>query len=422
MTRLKTLATLAALSALNRKGSLGLILASLVMSTVLLVGLERLRTQVREGFSQSVYGVDLLVGARGSQTQLVLYAIFHLGGAANNIGWDKAQQIMKRPDVAWVIPVSMGDFHRGFPVVATDENYLAHYRHRRGQSLKLAQGRQFQELFEVILGAEVARRLGYHLGDQIVLSHGGGEMARAHDNKPFTVVGVLEPTGSPVDRGLYISLQSMEAIHVDWRGGAPIPGLSIRPEDTRKFNLTPKSVTALLVGLKNRRLVFQAQSQIQNAPGEALSAVLPGVALDLLFQTIGQGEKILFLVSILVTITGLLGLAATILAGLGERRRELAILRSLGASPWDILAIITLESLWLTITGLILGLGILAGLLAFLGPQILVNYGVALEFTGPTQREGLIMGAMVLAGLLAGLGPAIRAYFFSLTDGLSQRV
>ncbi|MDR1607607.1 MAG: ABC transporter permease [Deltaproteobacteria bacterium] len=419
---MKTLASLAALSAWNRRGSLSLILLSIILSTILLVGLERLRTQIKDSFAQSVYGVDLLVGARGSQTQLVLYAIFHLGGAANNLGWDKAQQIMARPDVAFAIPVSMGDYHRGFPVVATDDSYLSHYRYRRGRSLKLDQGFWFKDLFEVTLGAQVAKRLGYQLDDKIVLSHGGGEMARTHDNKPFKVVGILEPTGSPVDRGLYISLQSMEAIHVDWRGGAPIPGLTITPEQTKKFNLTPKSVTALLVGLKNRRQVFAAQNQIQSAPGEALSAVLPGVALDQLFQTLGQGEKVLFLVSILVTVTGLLGLAATILAGLGERRRELAILRSLGASPWDLGIIIAMESLWLTLTGLILGLGLLTAILAILGPKLLLSYGVALELTAPTAREGYILGAILLAGILAGLGPAVRAYFFSLADGLNQRV
>ncbi|MDR2142064.1 MAG: ABC transporter permease [Deltaproteobacteria bacterium] len=420
MRRWKTLARLAAQSSWSRRGTLALIVVSIVLSTILLVGLERLRTQIREGFSQSVYGVDLLVGPRTSHAQLVLYAIFHLGGATNNLGWARAQEVAALPEVAWVIPLSMGDFHRGFPVVATDENFLAHYRYRRGRSLSLAQGREFADLFEVTLGAEVARKLGYQLGDRLVLSHGGGEAPRSHDDKPFLVVGILAPTGSPVDRSLYISLPSMEAIHVDWRGGAPIPGFSIRPEEVRKFNLTPKSVTALLVGLKNRRLVFQAQTKIQNSPGEALSAVLPGVALDQIFQLIGTGEKSLFLVSLLVTVTGLLGLAATILAGLGERRRELAILRSLGASPWDIVCLITLESLWLTALGLALGLLALAGALAWLGPYLLTNFGASLELSAPTTREWLILGGILLAGLLTGLGPAIRAYFYSVADGLSR--
>jgi putative ABC transport system permease protein len=366
--------------------------------------------------------VDLLVGARGSHAELVLYAIFHLGGASNNLGFDNVQKVAKLPEVAWVIPLSMGDFHRGFPVVATDENYLAHYRYRRNRSLSVASGRPENGLFETVLGAEVALRLNYQLGQKIVLSHGGGDRPRTHDDKPFTVVGILAPTGSPVDRSLYISLESMEAIHVDWRGGAPLPGFRVKAEDVRKFNLTPKSVTALLVGLKNRRYIFQAQEKIHAFSGEALSAVLPGVAMDQIFQLLGNGERILFLVSILVTITGLLGLAATMLAGLSERRRELAILRSLGASPLDILLLIALEGFWLTLTGLIIGLAILAGVLAFLGPYLLVHFGALLELSPPTAREWWILGGILAAGVIASLGPAIRAYFFSLADGLNRNV
>jgi putative ABC transport system permease protein len=421
LSRLKTLLALAARSAFNRRGSLSLVTVAIILSTILLVGLERLRTQVRESFTQSVYGIDLLVGARGGHAQLVLYAIFHLGGATNNVSWAKVEETVALPEVAFAIPLSMGDYHRGFPVVATDDNFLAHYRYRKNQGLKL-NGQTFTELFTVVLGAEVARRLNYAKGDQIVLSHGGGDHSRVHDDKPFTVVGIFEPTGSPVDRSLYISLESMEAIHVDWRGGAPIPGFAVKPQDVKKFNLRPKSVTALLVGLKNRRLIFQTQAKIQNASGEALSAVLPGVALDQLFQLLGGGERVLFLVSILVTLTGLLGLTATILASLSERRRELAILRSLGASLRDVVTLVTLESLGLTLTGLVLGLAILAGLIAFAGPFLLYRFGAVLELSPPTTREGLILGGILLAGLIAGLGPALKAYFFSLSDGLNRQV
>ncbi|MDR1395068.1 MAG: ABC transporter permease [Deltaproteobacteria bacterium] len=413
---------LAAKSAWNRRGTLALILISIILSTVLLAGLERLRTQVRASFVQSIAGTDLLAGARGSSLQLVLYAVFHLGGASSNMGWEKAREIAAYPETAWTVPLSLGDTHRGFPVVASDENLWTHFRWQRDRKLTLASGRPFEGLFEVVLGAETARRLGYRLNQNIVLAHGSGEAARQHDDKPFIVTGILSPTGSPADRSLFISLESMEAIHLDWRGGAPLPGLKIKAEDVRKFNLTPKSITALMIGLKNRRQVFAVQSRIQAAPGEPLTAVLPGVALDQLFSLLGNGEKILFLVSILVTVTGLLGLAAAILAGLGERRRELAVLRSLGASPWDILILISLESLWLTLLGLVIGVIALAGIIAAAGPWLLTNYGAALELSPPTQRELVILAGILAAGLLTGLGPAVRAYYFSLNDGLSGRI
>lgn len=422
MSRLQSLLILAAKSAWNRRGTLSLVLLSVIVSTVLLLGLERLKTQVRQSFVRSIAGTDLVIGARGSSLQLVLYAVFHLGGASNNMGWDKAMEISQYPEVAWTVPISLGDSHRGFPVVATDENFWSRYRIRRDEPVKIIQGRAFEDLFEAVLGSEVAAGLGYKTGDSIILSHGGGERPRAHDDKPFQVVGILAPTGSPVDRSLYINLASMEAVHIDWRGGAPLPGFKVRAEDVRKFNLTPKSITALLTGLHNRRQVFSVQSKIQSAQGEALSAVLPGVALDQLFQLLGTGEKVLLLVSALVTVTGLLGLAATILAGLGERRRELAVLRSLGARPLDVVILITLESLWLTVLGILAGAAVLTGILIFSGPFLLTHYGVATELTGPTGREWLIAGGILLAGLLAGLGPGLRAYFFSLNDGLNRPV
>ncbi|MDR1309731.1 MAG: ABC transporter permease [Deltaproteobacteria bacterium] len=419
MGRFGALAVLALRSAWDRRLTLVLIAVSVALSTILLVGLERVRGQVRGAFVQAISGTDLVVGARGGQIQLVMYAVFHLGGATNNMGWDSARGIAARKEVAWTIPLSMGDSHRGYPVVATNGDFFAFFRYRRGQALAMARGRPFSDVFEVVLGSEVARRLGHGLGQGIVLRHGMGGQAPEHSDKPFTVVGVLAPTGSPVDRSLYISLESMEAIHVDWRGGVPVRGFSIPADRARRMNLEPKAITALLVGLRNRRDVFALQREIQTAPGEALSAVMPGVALDQLWRLLGSGEKVLWLVSVLVTATGLMGLVSSVLAGLAGRRRELAILRSVGARPLDVLVLLSLESLALTLAGVLGGLATLALLVALLGPLLNDLYGLSVVLSAPTGREWLLAGAIVLAGYLAGLVPAVRAYFLSLGDGLS---
>ncbi|MDR1545930.1 MAG: ABC transporter permease [Deltaproteobacteria bacterium] len=419
MSRLACLARLAVRSAWNRRGTLALIMVSIALSTFLLAGLERIRSQARAGFVQAISGTDLVVGARGSQLQLVLYAVFHLGAASNNLGWDTARAVASLPGVAWAIPLSMGDSHRGHPVVGTDGTFFERYKFRRNQSLSLAAGRPFEELFEVTLGSETAAGLGLKLGDRLTLTHGLGEQAPEHADKPFVVVGILAPTGSPVDRSLYVSLESLEAVHVDWRGGAPVRGFHVPADMVKKFNLTPKSITALLVGLENRRSVFRLQREINGRPGEALTAVMPGVALDQLWRLLGGGEKILFLVSALVTAVGLMGLISSVLAGLGERRRELAVLRSLGARPSDVLILLSLESLMLTTAGALAGVAALAAALAVLGPLAADAYGLPLTLSPPTAREGLLVGAVVAAGFLAGLAPAVRAYFLSLADGLS---
>ena len=175
MNRCKFLLALAWSSAWNRKGTLSLVVFSIALSTTLLLGMERVRTQVRDSFVQAVSGTDLVVGARGSELQLLLYAVFHMGKASNNMSWDSAQRLAQRRDVAWTIPISLGDSHRGFAVVATTTDFFTLYQYRRHASLQFAQGREFEDIFDVVLGAEVAAREHYRLGDHVLLSHGTGD-------------------------------------------------------------------------------------------------------------------------------------------------------------------------------------------------------------------------------------------------------
>jgi putative ABC transport system permease protein len=420
MTRLLYLLALAGHSAWNRRGTLLFVVFSITLSTTLLLGLERIRTQLRESFVQAVSGTDLVVGARGGNIQLMLYAVFHLGGATSNMSWDSAREIAGRADVAWTIPVSLGDSHRGYPVVGTNGGFFEHYRFRGGTRLALGQGRPFADLFDVVIGSEAAKNLGYDLGQSLVLAHGSsGSLLTEHGDKPFTVSGVLAPTGTPVDRSLYISLEAMEAIHLDWQGGAPLPGLRIPPELAKKFNLEPKNITALLVGLKKRSQVFALQRDINAWKKEALTGVMPGVAMDQIWNMVNTGERALLLISALVTITGLAGLASAILASLGERRRELAVLRSAGARPLDIVILLACEGLLLVGAGLVCGLTVLAALVALLGPALADSYGVTVYLSAPSAGEWLILGGICLAGFLTSLIPALRAYRMSLADGLT---
>lgn len=418
---------LAARSAWNRRATLALTVLAIALSVCLLLGVERLRQGVKDGFTQSVSGADLVVGARGSPLQLMLYAVFHLGEATHNLDWSSVQALSAHPAVAWAIPVSLGDSHRGYPVLGTGQAYFEHFRHGDRQALRLAQGRAFRDgtddVFSAVLGAEVAEALGYRLGDRITLSHGGGETGLAeHADKPFSVAGILARTGTPVDRTVHISLQAMEAIHLDWQGGAPIPGVAIPSEFVRKFDLTPKSVTAVILGLKSRAAVFSMQRYVNGYRDEPLMAVLPGVALAQLWELVGAGEQALLAVSALVVAVGLAGLVAVVLAGLNERRRELAILRSVGARPVDILALLTLEGLGLTLAGAGLGLLMLTGVGLAAGPWIAAHYGIALAAALPAAGEWELLAAVLAVGLLASLLPGWRAYRLSLADGLTPRI
>ncbi|MDR1489258.1 MAG: ABC transporter permease [Desulfovibrio sp.] len=423
MRRFSYLLRLAGKSAWNRRGTLGIIVFSIALSTTLLLGIEKLRTQIRESFVQSVSGTDLIVGARGGSMQLMLYAVFHLGGATNNMGWDSARKIAEKDEVAWTIPISLGDSHKGYPVVATTGAFFEHYRFRSDKRLELAEGKWIETLFDVVIGAETARKLGYSPRQKIALSHGGsGARLVEHTDKPFTVSGILASTGTPVDRSLYIGLAAMEAIHVDWRGGAPIPGLRITAEQVTRFNLEPRTITAMLVGLKKRSHVFAFQREVNEWKSEPLMGVMPGVVMDQMWSMVNTGEQALLLISALVTATGLAGLAAAILAGLGERRRELAILRSAGARPLDILILTACEGGLIVISGVICGLSALFVLVAAISPILADNYGIFVYLSPPAAGEWALLGCICLAGLAASLFPALRAYRMSLSDGLTVSI
>jgi putative ABC transport system permease protein len=406
-------------SAWNRRFTLSLTVLSIALATLLLLGVERIRTELRENFASAVSGTDLIVGARTGSTQLLLYSVFHIGSATNNIAWKSVQALEAHQGVAWVVPLSLGDSHRGFPVVATTPAYFDHVR--RGEQL-LAEGQVFSGLFDAVVGADVAEQLGYHVGKQITLAHGSGELTPEHADKPFTVVGILKRTGTPIDRTVHIGLEAMEAIHLEWVGGAPMPGVKISAEQVRKFDLTPKNVTAALVGLKNRAAVFAVQRWVSTYPEEPLMGILPGVALDELWQVIGVGEKALLAMSGLVGIVSLAGLVSVVMAGLNERRRELAVLRAVGASLRHVLALLALEGAIVTLLGVALG-ALLAGLgIAALGPWLQAQYGLALQLSPPTLNEWLLLAGLLAAGWLASLLPGIRAYRLSLADGLSPRI
>jgi putative ABC transport system permease protein len=432
---MRSTVSLVAASAWNRRFALGLVVGSIALSTLLLLGMTRLRDSVRQNFSQTISGTDLIVGARTGSVQLLLYSVFRIGGATNNVSWDSIQTVAQWPGVDWVVPISLGDMHRGFPVVATSTDYFRHFHYGERQSLHLAEGRAFQDrldatpaqaqadLFGAVIGAEVAESLGYRLGDSMVLSHGDGAIAaNDHADKPFHVVGILQRTGTPVDRSVHISLAAMEALHLDWVAGAPIPGMSVPVGALAGYDLTPRQVTAALVGLKSRTAVFSVQRRIANLRQEPLMAVLPGVALDELWDVVAIGERSLLLMTSLVAVVSLGGLVAVILAGLNERRRELAILRALGASPGNIFLLLAAEGMLVTLVGVALGAVLCGGLLAAFSPWLQARFGISVALAAPRATELALMGAIVVCGWLASLVPGLRAYALSLSDGLSPKV
>ena len=428
---MRALLSLAAQSAWNRRGTLALVALSIALATALLLTLERLRTDIRASFLQAVSGTDLVVGARTGSVQLMLHAVFRVGSATNQVSTASLKEIAQHRAVAWLVPLALGDSHRGYPVLGTSPAYFERFLYGDKQPLALHEGRAFagtlEGLYEAVLGAEVAEALNYRLGARLTLAHGlqapsAGALSTEHADKPFTVVGVLARTGTPVDRTVHVSLQAIEAIHLDWAGGAPLPGVRIPPEAARKFDLEPKQVTAALVGLKNRAAVFNVQRFVAQYEAEPLMAVLPGVALDELWQAVGVGERALLVMSALVALVSLASLVAVVLAGLNERRRELAVLRAVGAGPRHVLALLAAEGAWVTLAGALIGAAAAALAVGVAAPWLQSQFGISLQGQAPTATQWGLFAAVVGAGMLASLVPGWRAYRLSLADGLSPRL
>ena len=416
---------LALASLANRRFTALLTVFAIALSVALLLAVERLRNEARTSFANTISGTDLVVGARSGSINLLLYSVFRIGNATNNIRWDSFEHYARHPRVKWAIPFSLGDSHRGYRVLGPRAAYFAPFRDGQRQPLSRAEGRPFAEdPFEVVLGAEVARALGYRLGQSIVLAHGVATVSLVkHDDKPFTVVGILARTGTPVDRTLHISLAGMEALHVDWRNGMPARGAAvISAEQARQLDLTPSAITAFLLGLDKRIATFAVQREINEYRGEPLLAILPGVALQELWSLMGTAEQALLVVSAFVVLTGLIGMLTAILSGLNERRREMAILRSVGAGPGQIAGLLMAEALALALAGVALGLALLyLGILAARG-YLQAEFGLALPLALPSLYEGALLGVILLAALAMGAVPAWRAYRQSLADGLSVRL
>jgi putative ABC transport system permease protein len=403
----------------NRLVTAGLTVFAIAVSVMLLLSVEKVRTGARDSFANTISGTDLVVGSRSGDVQLLLYAVFRIGNATDNITWESYQDIVAQPEVAWIVPLSLGDSHRGFRVLGTTRDYFEHYRYRQDSGLTFTAGGPFDDLFDAVLGADVAEALGYNLGDSIVVAHGLGDTSfAAHDDKPFRVAGILAKTGTPVDRTVHVSLKAIEAIHVDWQSGARIPGQTVSAEEVRHMELKPKAVTAAMIGLKSKLAAFKLQRFVNEYPEEPLSAILPGVALQELWSLVGTAETALAAVSAMVVVTALLGMVTMILASLNERRREMAILRSVGARPTTILGLLMAEAGVLGVTGAALGIAMLYAVLAIIRPLVDARFGLYIEIGWPSPREAAALAAVIVAGLVAGWVPALRAYRFSVSDGM----
>ena len=414
-------------SAWSRRHALAMVALSVSVSVLILLGVQQLRHDARQSFTQALSGVDLIVGPRGSASELMLYSVFQVGRPSRNMAHEAYVALRALPQVRWAVPVQLGDTYRGFPVLGTTPELFEVFQ-TQGARLQWAHGRPFADpqadagaVVEAVLGAQVAARHGLSVGDRLVLTHGRSDgLAPDHADQPFTVVGVLQATGAPIDRNVIISLQGFEALHQGM--GAPglpwLGGVGAAPTVADRAALVPRELTAVWVGLHARTEVFSARRGIERLPQDSLMAVLPGVALDELWQVVKLAENALLAIGVLVAVSGMLSVAAVLMVGLSARRKELAVLRALGATPLALLGLVWLEALGVCLLGMLGGL-VLHGLgLWALQDLLRTELGIAVQWGWPTAEVAWSLAGLVLAAWLAASVPALRAYRLSLVDGL----
>lgn len=408
---------LAIASLLARTLTVGMTVLAIALSVALFLGVEKVRNGAKSSFADTISGTDLIVGARSGSVQLLLYSVFRIGSATNNLSWESYQDIAARPDVEWIVPISLGDSHRQFRVMGTTTAFFEHYKYRQGRSVKVSEGALMDDVFDAVIGADVAATLVYSVDDSIVVAHGLASFTE-HKDQPFRVSGILEKTGTPVDRTVIVSLEAIEAIHVDWQSGAQLPGKATPLDVIREMDLTPQAVTAALVGVESPLQTFALQRAINDYSEEPLLAILPGVALQELWGIVGIAETALLAVSAMVVVTALIGMMATIFSSLNERRREMAIYRAMGARPVTILGMLVLEAVVMAAIGALLGLAFLYIGLAIAQPIVDSTFGLWLPIEMPSMQEVWVILAVVGAGAIVSLVPALRAYRMSVADGM----
>ena len=437
-----------------------LTIASVALSVFVLLGVEHVRQEARTGFASTVSGVDLIVGARTGEINLLLLSIFRIGTATANVSWESVEQLEQQKNVVWTVPISLGDSHRSFRVIGTTEAFFTRYKYGAKQSITFKRGQSFEAVAEVVLGARVATELGYQLGDSLVLSHGMADTSFSHhDQLPFSVSGILAATGTPIDNALFVGLEAIEAMHSDGEsedhrghndhddhdehdehdehdghdeheehedhdahedhdGHEDHDAHEAHDEHHAGHDHPPiGTVTAVLVGLNSPITTLQVKRWVDEFADEALLAILPGVALTQLWELVGNVEAILLGISILILVSSLLGLNAMLLASMRERRREIEVLRSIGAPSSFIVSLLMIESLLIVSVGVVLAVLSLLASITAANTLFAETFGLMISSQILSPSNITALGLIYLTAILVTLLPALQAYRVSRAVG-----
>ncbi|ABM36463.1 ABC transporter permease [Polaromonas naphthalenivorans] len=382
--------------------ALNLLLLSLGLASItflLLVG-----HQINSAFERDLAGIDVVVGAKGSPMQLILSGVFQLDVPTGNVPLAAIKALQLHPQVAEVIPISMGDSFRGFRIVGTTPDYISHYE------AKLAQGALWEAPMQAVLGARVARESGFKIGDTFTGTHGLAPGGHAHGQSPYTVTGILAPNGSVLDRLVLTPLESVWQVHETD---------TALDDDDRKVMQDEREVTLALIQYKTP-LAAVTFPRFINTSTE-MQAAAPALEITRLLSMVGVGIDVLRALAGVLLLTAALSVFIALWGAVRERRADLALLRMLGAPPRKVAGLLLCEALWLALLASMLGVLAGQGLTALLGWALQLEQSVLLgALSWPVELAGVPALALGVA-LASALLPAWEAYRVSVFELLQSR-
>ncbi|MEO1201897.1 MAG: ABC transporter permease, partial [Pseudomonadota bacterium] len=400
----------------------------MTLGTASIVLLLLAGSQLSDTMSRDARGIDLVVGAPGSPVQLVLATVYHADIPPGNIDLGSAEKWADDPRVESAVPVSIGDSFRGYRIVGTRPAFADIY------DAEIATGRFWDRSLEAVLGATAAAKTGLTSGATFSGAHGLGEGGSGHEEHPYEVVGILQPTGTVLDRLILTSLESVWDLHAparphdDEHADSHADEHSVedahhdaaehkdeQPGDhshdghgERSANDADREVTAMLIRYATPMAAITLPREINAADG--LQAAAPAVEVARLLQLVGLGLEGLSAVAWMLILTAALSVFAALYGSLRARRSDLAILRCLGATRWELLVALLLEGLVLTIIGVLLGLIVAHGAMELLGGWLESSRGVALTGWTWIAAETWLLLSLVGVGVVAAAIPAVQAY------------
>jgi putative ABC transport system permease protein len=382
--------------------ALNLLLLSLGLASITFLLL--VSHQLSKAFERDLQGIDVVVGAKGSPMQLILSGVFHIDVPPGNIPLKAVQELQKHPMVAQLIPISLGDSLRSFRIVGTSPDYISHYQ------AKLAQGQIWTQPMQVVLGATVARKLGLAMGNTFVGTHGLGEGGHVHGDSTYTVVGILEPSGSVLDRLILTDTASVWKVHEDYT--------AVDDED-RQIMMDEREITMALISYKSPLAAVSFPRYVNTST--EMQAAAPAMEITRLLSMLGLGTEVLRAFAGVLLLTAGLSVFIALWSAVRERRGDLALLRMLGAPPRKVAALLLLEALWLGL--LAAALGVLAGQGMTAALAWLLQLDNSLLIGGMAWPKELWVVPVVALGvsLVAATLPALGAYRVSVLELLQGK-